>query len=210
MIQEFIKNNLGISPIVIEAGAAEGLDTLFFSNTFPMGTIYSFEPIKCMYEMALSRTVYRNNVVLTNAALSNVNQNMTMYVADRYGEPWGSHSLLRPKAHLINHPAITFKSEEIVKCIKLDDFVIQNNIPRIDFMWLDMQGHEPEMLASASHSLSMTQYIYTEVSTEELYKGTMLYPDYRNFLISKGFDVLYEDIPYIDGGNVLFGRQECY
>ena len=53
-------------------------------------------------------------------------------------------------------------------------------------------------------SLKKTRYLYTEVSLEELYEGTVLYPEYKKFLESNGFEVVFEDLPWTDGGNVLF------
>lgn len=199
----FDKNSIS-SPVIIEAGAAEGNDTYEFSVLFPSATIYSFEPIKVMYEMAKNKTKDQTNVVLYNKALSDKNCITTMHVADRYGQPWGSHSLMNPKLHVKTHPAITFKSEEMVETIILDDFIKNNKISIIDFMWLDMQGSEPNVLMKSIESLKKTRYLYTEVSLEELYEGTVLYPEYKKFLESNGFEVVFEDLPWTDGGNVLF------
>lgn len=206
-IFEYIKTHECIkteTPIIIEAGAAEGWDTLKFSNTYPNGKIYSFEPIHEMYEIAKFNTKNCKNVILSNAALSNVDSKLKMYVADRYDQPWGSHSILKPKLHLENHPAITFKKEEEVDAIVLDTFLNNHKITNIDFMWLDMQGHEPTMLMASPHALAMTKYIYSEVNLIELYENIMLYPEYKDFLKIYGFYPIYEDLPWEDAGNVLF------
>jgi len=208
-VKQYIKERFN-SPTIIEAGAAEGYDTLEFGLLFPEGKIYSFEPILEMYEMARNRTKYFKNVTLTHAALSTKNGEAVMHVADRYGQMWGSHSFLTPKIHLENHPAITFKTDEVVKTVVLDDFIKDNGISHIDFMWLDMQGHESTMLQASPIALSMTQYIYSEVSLVELYEGTMLYDDYRKFLSEFGFYPEVTDIEWVDGGNVLFKKQGRY
>lgn len=206
-IFEYIKTHECIkteTPTIIEAGAAEGLDTVKFSNMYPNGKIYSFEPIHEMYEIAKFNIKNCKNVILSNAALSNVNSKLKMYVADRYDQPWGSHSIFKPKLHLQNHPAITFKKEEEVDAIVLDTFLNNHKITNIDFMWLDMQGYEPTMLMASPRALAMTKYIYSEVNLIELYEDIMLYPEYKDFLKTHGFYPIYEDLPWEDAGNVLF------
>lgn len=208
-VKNYMVSVLREDPIIIEAGAAEGHDTLAFSRLFPKGKIYAFEPIESMFNMAFENTCKCDNVFLFFDALSSRDGFATMYVADRFGIPWGSHSLHKPKEHLQRHPEITFNTVEEVSTIKLDTFWQSAAIDRIDFMWLDMQGHEYDMLSSSPIALSATNYIYTEVNTKELYEGIALYDKYKQFLLSEGFEVVMENIPWQDGGDVLFRRIKC-
>ena len=45
-VKELIKQYLPINPVVIEAGAHIGTDTVEFSKIWPKGSIYAFEPIR--------------------------------------------------------------------------------------------------------------------------------------------------------------------
>lgn len=205
-IKKFIIDNLSIDSIVIEAGACDGYDTLFFSNHLTNGKIYSFEPIKSMYLQTLDKISNRENVILENLALSENFGERTMEVADRFGVDWGSHSFLKPKEHLRTNPDITFNRTEIVNCINLDEYILKNSINRIDMMWLDMQGYEPNMIMSSPISLNMTKFIYTEVNLTETYEKNILYKDYRKFLEDSGFEIIFEDLQWVDSGNVLFKK----
>ena len=42
-------------PVIIEAGACDGEDTVIMSNMFPNGMIYSFEPVPALYQKALRK-----------------------------------------------------------------------------------------------------------------------------------------------------------
>lgn len=203
-IKEWIINNLDTSSIVLEAGTCEGLDTEFFSNFFVKGFVYGFEPIPDLYNQAYIRNFNKSNVKLFNCALGEKTQKIKIHVSDRFNEPWGSSSILSPKEHLTDHPQITFKKTIEVDCLNLDEWMANKDIQKIDLMWLDMQGYEPVMLKASIKSLKKVKYLYTEVSLTELYEGIILYPEYKKFLLENGFEVIFEDLPWKNGGNVLF------
>jgi FkbM family methyltransferase len=187
---------------------SEGNDTLFFSNHLSEGKIFGFEPILELFNQARSKVVTRNNVQLSQKALSDKEGEFTIYVSDRFGKDWGSSSLLPPKEHLINNPDITFKTQRTAETILLDKFLNENGIDNIDLMWLDMQGYEPFVLKSSPKALAITKFIYTEVSLVENYEGLIKYPELKEFLESMGYSVVEEGLYWSDGGNVLFKNEK--
>ena len=114
---------------------------------------------------------------------------------------------MMPEKVLELYPDITFDENEEVETITFDDFLNQNKIEKIDLLWFDLQGKEPEILMQ-SKSLDLINYIYTEVSLIENYKDQILYPELKDFLISKNFKIIFEDIRWEDGGNVLFKNKK--
>lgn len=212
-IKQYMKKHCRIDqygnkiPTIIEAGAADGIDTLDFSNMFPSGKIFSFEPCLSEFKKAEQRVSNKNNVVLINKALSAYDGKQNLNVADRFGESFCSHSLLKPKIHLTFHKDITFKQEYSVDTVNLDNYLKKNNIDYIDYMWLDMQGYESVVLQNSPYAMSITKYIYSEVFLIELYENCMLYSEYKKFMEFNGFFVIVEDIPWQDAGNVLFGKK---
>lgn len=203
-IYEWISKVIPTNGTIVEAGTSEGNDTVFFSNHCIHGKVYAFEPVENLYLQALEKTKNRINIHLSNLALSDKSGTTTIFISDRFGEAWGSSSLLEPKEHLVFHPQITFKNTSIVKTITLDAFFSDKNINVIDLMWLDLQGAEPSVLKASPKTLEKVRYLYTEVSFVEMYKDVMLYKDFKVFLNQQGFEVLFEDKPYPDMGNVLF------
>lgn len=207
-IKQYIQQNTK-DPVIVEAGSCEGYDTLEFSDMFPNGKIYSLEPVFSLYQSAQEKVKNRKNVFMYNMALAENTGEMDMVIADRFGVPWGSNSLLSPKLHLENNPDITFKNKTKVKTIKLDDFIEQQTINHIDLMWLDMQGYEPIVLMASPNSLKITKYIYSEINLIENYENNICYPEFKGFLEKNGYKVVFEDFLHnpkgeIDGGNVLF------
>ncbi len=203
-IKQWIYNNIPKNGIIIEAGTADGSDTIDFLNHIKDGYLYGFEPYTPFFEITKEKVKKFSNVEIYNSALSDKSGTATFHISDHSGNLWGSSSLLPPKDHLNIHPAITFKSTNEVNTINLDEWASDKNINRIDLMWLDMQGAEPFVLKNAINILKKTKYLYTEVSLIETYSGVTLYPEFKSFLNSHGFEVIFEDCPYVDMGNVLF------
>ncbi len=206
-IHNFILKNLSNESIIIEAGAADGNDTVFFGKNFPNSKIYSLEPMPSLYNITFKKIQNFNNIHLFNLAFSHTNGRMSLNLAENQDQPWGSSSLLRPKLHLEIHPGITFNSKKSVETIKLDSFLSMNNIESVDLLWLDLQGVEPDVLM-ASNQLQKVKYIYSEVSVLENYENQILYEDFKKFMIDNGYKVHFEDIRWEDGGNVLFKNRK--
>jgi hypothetical protein len=54
--KEYIARFLPPNPIIVEAGAHSGKDTLSMCMLWPSGTIYAFEPIPAIFEQLVERT----------------------------------------------------------------------------------------------------------------------------------------------------------
>jgi FkbM family methyltransferase len=203
-IYEWIKANLKNDSIVIEAGSFDGADTQFFATILTEGKIYSFEPVPELFDFCSQRLRNYRNVKLSSKALYSETGSKKLFVSDRFGQIFASSSLLKPKEHLDVHPQITFNNERNIETINLDDFCKIENIESIDLMWLDMQGAEPLVLTSSPDTLKKTKYIYTEVSLIETYENVMPYKEFKEFFYENNFEIVFEDLPHTDMGNVLF------
>ena len=203
-IKAWIPENLARNSVVLEAGTANGDDTVWLCTYFNEGMVYGFEPQYELYSETHQKVQNQNNIVLKNAALAETDGEMEMYIADRFGANWGSNSLLPPKKHLELHPQITFNSKRKVETINLDSWSSKHGITHIDFMWLDMQGYEPTTLKASPTILKNTHYIWSEVCPIENYEGQILYPEYKKMMEENGFVVVMEHMPWVDGGDVLF------
>jgi hypothetical protein len=126
-----------------------------------------------------------------------------MYVSS--GSSDASSSLLKPTGHKEDHPDVYFENHIEVSTLTLDDWAETNNIPKVDFLWLDMQGFEYQMMQASATILPMVRLIHTEVSLREAYGQSLIYADFKKRLESRGFSVVAEAIPEgTDMGNALF------
>ena len=208
--QEIIKQ-IGIkNPVILEAGACEGYDTEEWAILMPKAEIHSFEPVLQNYELTKERVKNYKNVKIYNLALSDKAEKTEIYVSKNLrDESSGAaqSSILSPKEVLNTHQYIKFPEKQEVQSINLDEWAEKNNVNRIDFMWLDLQGAEYKVLKAAPKILSTVKVLHTEVSFKEMYDDSILYPEFKDWLSSQGFKVIKEDLRYEDMGDALLVRQ---
>ena len=194
-------------PVILEAGAANGYDTLRFSKLAPSSTIYAFEPVKKNFSLLKNRVESCSNVKIYNLALADFDGTSEMNISENSKSIDGvadSSSLLEPEYHTTLYSHVTFTGKEKVKTKTLDSWALEEGVDHIDAMWLDMQGYEYLMLKKSSVILPTVRVIYSEVSLKEVFKGACLVDEYKEWLMSIGFKVVMEE--FVDEGteNVLF------
>lgn len=195
---------LSNDPIILEAGAHIGRDTIQLAMLWPEGHIFAFEPVSEIYQQLVANTNHYDNIKCVNLALSNKIGNDSLFLS--CGSSDASSSLLKPLEHLMFHPDVTFLASELVRTITIDQWAFENGVTKIDFLWLDLQGMEYEVLKASPNIMKDVKVIYTEVNLVALYDGTLLYPEYKRWLLDQGFKVEKKFIPWRDAGNVLFIR----
>lgn len=77
-----------------------------------------------------------------------------------------------------------------VETISLDDCLRTNDIDRVDFLELDTQGSELEILCGADEALAHTLGVQVEVEFSEMYVGQPLFADIDGFLRQRGFQLV--------------------
>lgn len=202
--KSYISKFLDEEPIIVEAGAHVGTDTVEMAKRWPKGKIFAFEPIPELYQRLVENLKGFGNVKCYKLALSHKTGSSIMFVSSGFSD--GSSSLLKPKEHLQIHPDVKFHKKIRIQTTNLDDWVEEQGIKRIDFLWLDIQGSELDVLKNAGKILRKVKVVYTEVHLVENYKHGVLYSDLRKWMEAIGFKVDREEIAWDDGGNVLFVR----
>jgi len=78
----------------------------------------------------------------------------------------------------------------------------------MDFLIIDTQGAEAEAIEGLGDRISQFKYIFSEVSTIELYKKSTLFKNYIKLLDSKNFELLCSYVNTTTGwGDALFVRK---
>lgn len=74
-----------------------------------------------------------------------------------------------------------------VPTMTLPELMIQEKLPTVDLLKLDLQGAERLVLTGGAAVLDRVQVIYTEIFFEQLYAGAWLFWDMNEFLSHRGF-----------------------
>lgn len=202
--KEKIKQYLPKNPVVLEAGAHTGKDTVEMANLWREGKIYAFEPVPELYEKLVKRTKPFKNITCYQMALGTNVGKQEMFFSS--GASDGSSSLLKPKDNIRFYPDIHFDNGEVVEVTTIDQWAKENQIDRLDFMWLDLQGMELKVLEHGTSVFGGVKAIYSEVSESEGYEGQTKYNMLRAWLKMKGFRVMISAETNGEG-NVLFVRE---
>jgi FkbM family methyltransferase len=199
--KEYIAQFLPKNPIIIDAGAHKGRDTLEFIAQWPLCTVHAFEPVPALFEVLKTRTAEIKNVHVYPFALSEKMSIQTFYLSDHKKN--AVSSLLEPDQIKQQLPAVQFNHVN-VQTITLDDWAIQCNISTVDLIWLDVQGAELAVFKGATELLQSVKAIHCEVSLVERYKNQPLYPEIKAFLATRGFTLQAEALYRQTWGNSLF------
>lgn len=202
----YIKKYLPDNPVIIDAGANNGSDSIEMARLYRKATIYAFEPLPKVFKHLKHNTRRHKNIKAFSLALSNKNGEQELHVSS--GASIGSSSLLKPDTHLKDHPDVLFIEKIKVQTVTLDEWAKQNDIDHVDFLWFDLQGSEMEVLKESKIIFPTVKVVHMEVSTKNTYEGVTLYPETKSWMENNGFYLDKEAIPNgWDMGNALFIRK---
>ncbi len=167
------------SKVILDIGANTGVYSLMAAAANPSSVIYGFEPVKrifAKYTRNLSVNNF-NTVTSEMIALSDSNGTATLYdfseevpVNATLNKNWGSE--------------YTGRSETTVPTEKLETYIERKGIQQIDLMKIDVELHEPEVLAGMGKYLAQ----FRPTMLIEIFNETMWD---RLMKIISGLDYLY-------------------
>ena len=135
--------NVTVEPgdIVIDAGSWIG-DFAAYASV-KGATTYAFEPSDKNFSYLLQTAKLNKNIVPVKKGLSN--ENVSTKVFEYCVNSSADRLALTENDNRSNY----IESSSSVETIRLDDFVHENNLPRVDFIKSDIEGFERHMLAGA-------------------------------------------------------------
>ena len=128
--------------VVLDIGAYKGDTAVLFADLVGReGKVYSFEPVKANYD-GLLRNVKLNGladiVVPINKGCSD-KSGVLKAISAKSGAPWSFLS--------------EDKGDETVEVTTIDDFVESNNNNKVDFVKMDVEGMEYEVISGARKTI---------------------------------------------------------
>ena len=145
-----------------------------------------FEPNRSEFKKLNFNKKYYNHYKVYNFALSNKNKVLKLYLTKGIYQS----SVLEPNFNLINKfpnpERYSIVGKELLNAKKLDYFKIDN----IDFVKIDTQGYNYEILNGATKTLKNVIGIETEVEFAQVYKKQKLFGDISSYLRKKNFDFI--------------------
>ena len=149
--------------------------------------IVLFEPLDENFDILKEKAEKLNaNIKGFQVALGSEKGTATMYVSDNEKQ---SSSILKPKVHLTHHPHVNFPETEEVEVGCMDDY----NTGNYNFLNMDVQGYELEVLKGATETLKKVNYVYCEVNRDEVYENNAYVEEIDEFLAQYGMERVETD-----------------
>jgi FkbM family methyltransferase len=131
----------------------------------------------------LSKITTNKTVYTINKGIGPFPCEMTLYKeSNNNGQ---SNSVLKPKVHLEAFPHIIFDKETKIKIEPLDKYECSSDF---NFMTIDVQGFELEVLRGARKTLKNIQWLMLEVNRAETYENCAQVDEIDEFLAKFNFE----------------------
>tara|TARA_R100000005_G_C4974553_1_gene186386 strand:- start:407 stop:1030 length:624 start_codon:yes stop_codon:yes gene_type:complete len=197
------KYNMDIKGI-IHIGAHHGQEIEEYIDN-GVQDILMFEPVSHNFEILQEKLKDANaNIQAYQVALGNEKkEGVTMYLSDNN---LISSSVLKPKVHLQLHPGVGFPGTEEVEMQRLDSF--SEDTKNFNFINMDVQGYELEVLKGGAETLKHVDYVYCEINRDELYEGNAFVEDLDEFLKDYNMERVETDWSGTLWGDALYVRKK--
>lgn len=166
---------------ILDVGASYGLFADEAWRLWPDATIHCFEP-EPDYVTQLARRAASDPRLKVCGALVGA----TASVEQRYFHLPGGSTILEENTDRPEAPTTTCGPPRTATMVTLDAYCAEHGL-RPEFLKIDVQGYELEVLKGAQDMLESVEVILTEVNHTELYKGVPLAAELIGWIAARGY-----------------------
>ncbi len=185
-IYKSITEDIRKAKVIIDIGANIGITSLYFASLNPKAKIFAFEPHPETFKRARENFGLNNfkNIQLINLGLGNRKASMRLYEVEASNP--GMNRIMNDEQ--LNIPYCTIEIE------MLDDVLTQYNIQKVDFIKMDVEGFEHNVLMGAVKTLHSHPVLVIELDDSFLRENKSSPGDLIHLLYSTGYNNIYNAI----------------
>ncbi len=136
----------GTQLVIFDVGSNTGGYSVKLSEVFmPPCVIHAFEPSKRTFELFKKTTQGIPNLIANNLGASDTNSTKPLFVSEANS---GLASVYQRDLRFVG---LEMKEEGVVSFIVLDDYCSKNDIQKIHFLKMDIEGHELNALKGVAN-----------------------------------------------------------
>lgn len=135
---------------ILDVGANVGQSSVAYVQLYPGAKVWFFEPVPASYEKASEALLGFPNVIGVQAAVSARDGSLIM---EARGTSTGNKVV----------SAAGGREHIEVRTLCLDSFASANALTRVNFLKIDVEGHETEVIAGAKNMLAYTDFVQLEL-----------------------------------------------
>jgi FkbM family methyltransferase len=189
------------NPLFLDIGAGQAESINRFKKILPNSIIHSFEPVEERIQIIknwLQTFPHNNNITLNHCAMGDKIEEKTFYVNSKTKN---SSFLKLNETNKID----SLKKEIQINVNTVDNYIKQNNIKHIDYLKIDTQGYEEEVLKGSIETLKsgIVKYIEVEIILSDYYEKTTNFYNMEKILLPLNYKLYHiQDIICKDGGQI--------
>ena len=195
-IDQFINKLIEIeNPIIFDVGANVGQSVKIYKQIFPNSIIHCFEPDKNAYKILFKNYSNNEKVKLNSFGLGKKNDYLEFNSYIETGKS-SFYSLnldtefIKYKSDVWGVDQKEYLDSTYHKEIKtIDNYCEQNDIKKIDFLKIDTQGYEENVINGANHMIknNLIDVIQLELIFSSIYEKSFNIYDIEKILIPNGY-----------------------
>ena len=197
------KNNFLKFDIFFDVGAHKGESINFFSKNFIIKKIYSFEASPINFKkLSFAKNKYQikflnTHIIIENYALGHKSDDVYLNQSiesssSTLNEINSNSKYFKKKQKLLKGDSKEFFKNVKVKMITLADYLEKNEITNIDFLKIDTEGYEFEVLQGLKKYISSVKLVMFEHHYDDMIKKSYKYSDISKFLKDNDFEKIYK------------------
>lgn len=182
-----IQKRLNKQPVkvILDVGANIGQTAEDFSQQFPEADIYSFEPVKGIFEDLKHNTKHLDRVRCFNFGLGSQPGAANIYLQEK--SVW--NSIVTEENSKRNVLTKAKGKVEKISIKTVDTFAQENNLEHIDLLKTDTEGYDLEVIKGAEKYLqgNKISFILSEVGFYRRDSGHTYFIDIHDYLDTQGY-----------------------
>ena len=198
-ILKFLKLRLVSIDFFFDIGAHRGETIKIYLKNFKINNIYSFEPIKDNFEIIKKKkNIYKKKFPATKInlecfALGSENMVKTIKFLDESSSSTlknidtNSKYFKKKNKFIFKKNLKNFYTEISINQITLRNYLIKNKINKINFLKIDTEGSEFDVLIGAEDLLKNIELIIFEHHYHDMLKKNYTFSDINKLLIKNNF-----------------------
>ena len=178
---------------VIDIGAHKGEYISSIIKNFNISKAYCFEPNPKVFKILNNKISLNKKIELLNYGASNNSGNILFNEniessSSSINELNKNSNYYKKKFFLLNFLGLNEVTKKIeIKVVTLSDFIVENNINKIDLLKIDTEGHEFQVLSGLKDKMHMINLIHIEHHFDDMIIKDYKLTDIHNLLIKNGF-----------------------
>ena len=198
------KNKFDNFKIVFDVGAHKGETIELFLKHFKIEKLYSFEASYISFEnlkKKINRNLIKKNrskIIIENIALGNENKEIKIKHMNESSSSTikefntSSNYFKKKRKLLFNLKKQSFFNEITAYQQSIDDYMFKKKILKLDFLKLDTEGYEFEILLGAKKNIKNINLVLFEHHYHDMIKKNYKFSDVHNLLNKNNFEQIYK------------------